>query len=218
VRYRAGQVVVRRIMHPDGRIAAAQAGRVVADDDLGLRLWIEAGSAVMHRTRFDGTTTRQVPIREELTTPTTLAPATWTGHRTLMLMPPGAAHAVWWSWTPGGDFAGWYVNLEEPIRRWAGGFDVRDQALDLIIQPDGTPKWKDEDQFADQTGDPLFWDAAAATRIRAEGDRMLAVARTGGFPFDGTWRDFRPDPAWTATAMPSWWDVPAATDVPDPAR
>jgi uncharacterized protein DUF402 len=75
-----------------------------------------------------------------------------------MLMPPGAAHAVWWSWTPEGDFAGWYVNLDEPIRRWAGGIDVRDQALDLIIDADGTPRWKDEDQFAVQTGDPLVWD------------------------------------------------------------
>jgi Protein of unknown function (DUF402) len=209
VGYRRGQVIVRRIMHRDGRIAAAQSGRVVADDDRGLRFWIESGSAIMHRTRFDGTPTRQVPIRTELTTPTTLTPSTWTGHRTLMVMPPGAAHAVWWSWTPSWDFAGWYVNLEAPIRRWAGGLDVHDQTLDLLINPDGTHRWKDEDEFAQQTGDPLFWDAGTAAAIRAEGDRMLAVAGNRDFPFDGTWTDFRPDPTWLPTAMPPWWDVSA---------
>lgn len=201
--------MVRRVLHPDDRIAAVQAGRVIADDEFGLRLWIETGSATLRRTRFDGTPTRDVPIRKELETPTTLAPATWRGLRTLMLMPPGAAHAVWWRWRPSGEFAGWYVNLEEPIRRWPGGIDVHDQALDLLIAPDGTPSWKDEDQFAAQTGDPLFWDAATAAEIRAEGERMLARSRRREFPFDGTWVDFRPDPAWPPTPMPAWWDLPS---------
>lgn len=35
-------------------------------------------------------------------------------------------------------FRGWYVNLQEPLRRTAVGHDMRDQALDIVIAPDGS--------------------------------------------------------------------------------
>jgi hypothetical protein len=31
---------------------------------------------------------------------------------------------------------------------------------------------------------------------------MIALAEAGRFPFDGTWTDFRPDPAWPAPTLP----------------
>jgi predicted RNA-binding protein associated with RNAse of E/G family len=209
MRFERGQVIVRRGMHPDGRIGAVQAGRVVTDDEDGLLLWVDIQSATMRRVRLDGHPTRALPIREELTTPTLLAPASWQPYRTLMWMPPSAAHSIWWSWTAAQTFAGYYINLEEPIRRWAGGIDVNDHALDLLIAADGTHTWKDEDEFATQTGDPLFWDSDTAATIRAEGERLLDHAAQGVFPFDGTWRDFKPDPVWTPAQLPHWWDVPA---------
>jgi hypothetical protein len=207
--FEVGQTIVRRGMHPDGRIGAVQCGRVVADDERGLRLWIDVGSETLRRTAFDGTPTRQLPIRTELTMPTLLSPSVWRPSRTLMLMPPGAAHSVWWSWTAEGTFAGWYVNLETPARRWSGGVDTRDQTLDVRVAPDRRWQWKDAEEFAEQIGDPLFFDADEAAAIRAEGQRLVAAAQRGAFPFDGTWCDFRPDPSWSPTAMPYWWDVPA---------
>ncbi|SCF39253.1 Protein of unknown function [Micromonospora purpureochromogenes] len=209
MRYGRGQLIVRRGMHPDGRIGAVQAGRVVADDERGLALWVDVGAATMRRRDLAGTPTRALPIRAELTTPTLLAPGTWGPYRTLMVMPPGAAHSVWWSWTANGDFAGWYVNLEAPMRRWRGGVDVEDHALDLLITPDGRWTWKDEDEFAAQTNDPLFWDTAAALRIREEGELLLARAVSRRYPFDGTWQDFQPEPGWPPAPLPHWWDVPA---------
>lgn len=209
MRYRHGQAIVRRGMHPDGRIGVVQCGRVVSDDEHGLLLWVDRGSATMHRTALDGTPTRHLPVRDELTLPTLLQPGFWQPFRTLMLMPPGAVHSIWWSWAAGGAFVGWYVNLEAPIHRWAGGVDVQDHALDVLVAPDRSWSWKDEDEFADQTGDPLFWDAANAAQIRAEGQRLIARAEGGRFPFDGTWCDFQPDPAWSPTPLPYWWDTPS---------
>lgn len=208
MRLQPGQTALRRSIHPDGRIAAVQCGRVVADDDRGLLLWVDVGSATVQRTALDGTPTRALPIRTELTMPTLLRPATWGPYRTLMLTPPDAAHSVWWSWTAEGEFAGWYVNLEAPVRRWASGWDYRDHTLDVLVAADRSSVWKDEDEFAAQTGDPWFWDAEGAARIRAEGKRLIALAERGRFPFDGTWCDFRPDPAWSPTALPYWWDLP----------
>ncbi|WP_231930000.1 DUF402 domain-containing protein [Micromonospora coriariae] len=137
--------------------------------------------------------------------PTLLQPGFWQPYRTLMVMPPGAAHSIWWSWGANGAFAGWYINLEAPVDRWAGGVDVQDHALDVLVAPDRSWVWKDEDEFAAQTGDPLFWDLDDAAQIRAEGERLIACAERGEFPFDGTWCDFQPDPA----SLPYWWDTPS---------
>lgn len=209
MRFQYGRTIVRRGMHPDGRIGSLQAGRVVADDEHGLRLWVDAGSATMRRVRLDGSPTRTLSIRDELTTPTMLAPADWRPYRSLMWMPTNAAHSIWWSWTPDGSFAGYYINLEAPIRRWPGGIDVNDHALDLLIAADGTRHWKDEDEFTTQTDDPLFWNTDTAAHIRDEGNRLLTKYTSGLFPFDGTWLDFQPDPSWPPTPLPHWWDVPA---------
>jgi len=43
--------------------------------------------------------------------------------------------------------------------------------------------------------------------IRAEGERVIADIEAARFPFDGTWCDFRPDPAWPTPVLPSTgWD------------
>ncbi|KIQ65743.1 hypothetical protein TR51_18460 [Kitasatospora griseola] len=203
-----GRTVVRRGLYPDGRIGSLQCGRVVADDDRGLLVWASAGSATVQRVTLDGAPTRSLPLADEMRLPTLAVPSTWQPYGTLILTPPEAAHSVWWSFDPGGSFVGWYVNLESPVGRWNGGTDHIDQALDILVAPDRSWRWKDEDEFAEQTGHPFFWTEEGAAAIRAEGERMIALAEAGAFPFDGTWCDFRPDPNWPHTALPWWWDQP----------
>jgi hypothetical protein len=209
--FAVGATVVRRGLYPDGRVAYAQCGRVVSDDERGLLTWVAAGSTTMRRAALDGTPTRSWPRYTAMGVPTVLTPATWEPYGTLMLTRPGARHSVWWSFDRDGDFVGWYVNLEQDAGRWAGGTDHVDHALDLLIAPDRTTwRWKDEDEFADLTGHPGFWDGAGASAVRAEGERMAARAAAGAFPFDGTWRDFRPDPQWEPSTLPATWDLPSA--------
>jgi len=208
MRFQRGQTIVRRIMHWDGRIAAVTAAIVVGDDEDGLRLWLDQGSATLRRVTLAGEPTRHIPIRQELTSATTMQPHIWPTYRTLMVYHDGAHHSVWCSWL-GDEFSGWYVNLERPFQRWPGGIDVLDQQLDLLVWADGRLEWKDEDEFEAQTDDPLYWTSAEATVIRAEGERMADLARAKEAPFDGRWRDFQPDPAWAPAQMPYWWDVPA---------
>lgn len=207
------ELVVRRILHPDGRIGSLQCGRVVSDDDRGLLIWVPKGAPTMRRVALDGTTTRHLPWTVELQTPTLLAAATWEPFGTLMLMPPGRRHSVWWSFTDTGDFHGWYVNLETPIVRWFGGFDTHDQALDILISPDRRWCWKDEDELVTQIGEPKFWDEAEADAIRKEGRHVIKLAESRSFPFDGTWCDWLvghgADIAQSPIALPWWWDVPA---------
>ncbi len=209
--FERGQTIVRRHLYPDGRVGSVLCGRVVSDDERGLALWIEAGSQAMRRVDGAGQPTRQLSLLKALRMTTMLSLSTWRPFRTLMLMPPGAAHSVWWSWLPGEGFAGWYVNLERPVTRWAGGVDVCDQELDLLVHPDGRWSWKDESAFAEYTGHPAFWEETEAAAVRAEAERLLALARARAAPFDGQWMDFQPDPAWQQTLMPHWWELPATT-------
>jgi hypothetical protein len=210
MRFEAGTTVVRRGLYRDGRIGSLQCARVIADDERGLLTWSAAGSATMRRLLLSDEPARAIPLAEEIRSPTVLAVSTWQPFSTLMLTDPDAGHSVWWAFDADGAFVGWYVNLEPPVARWKGGIDHVDQALDILVAPDRAWRWKDEDEFAEQTGDPLFWDEAGAAAIREEGRRVIASAEAGAFPFDGTWTDFRPDQEWPVSALPWWWDQPTA--------
>ena len=47
----------------------------------------------------------------------------------------------------------------------------------------------------------------AEARARAEGEKVIALAAEGAFPFDGSFIDFRPPPEWPPTDLPPWWDA-----------
>jgi Protein of unknown function (DUF402) len=122
---------------------------------------------------------------------------------------------VQWFWNAGGDFVGWYVNLEEPGVCWddgrSAGVDITDQDLDVWVYPDRSWRWKDEDELAERLAYPEHYWVSDAAAVRAEGERMIALAEAGEFPFDGTWTDFRPDPGWTLPAkLPPGWQRPRA--------
>jgi protein associated with RNAse G/E len=39
---------------------------------------------------------------------------------------------------------GWYVNLQCPFRRTEVGIEAMDLMLDVVVDPDGTWRWKDD--------------------------------------------------------------------------
>lgn len=208
VRFEPGQTVVRRCVHRNNRIAGAESSRVISDDERGLLMWTGEGSTLMRRTTLDGAPVRKMPITAKLAIPTMLRPATWRDGGVLILTPPGAYHSVWWFFTSSGAFHGWYINLERPLGRWTSGYDLQDQALDIWVWPDYRWEWKDEDEFAERIGHPFFWSREEVPAIRAEGERMIALAKARAYPFDGTHLDFKPDPSWSPTTLPADWDTP----------
>ncbi|WP_326999938.1 DUF402 domain-containing protein [Dactylosporangium sp. NBC_01737] len=179
----------------------ALATRVLADDAHGLLLWLPEGAGFACRVEDDGRVLRARPTHDAYGA-AALSVRTWRGTDVLLLHPPGAAHSVWWFFA-GGAFAGWYVNLESPAHRRDGGIDIVDHHLDVVVAPDRTWRWKDEDEFTDCIGRPGFWTAEEAAAIRAEGVRVIADAEAGRFPFDGTWCDFVPDAGWPVPALPA---------------
>jgi Protein of unknown function (DUF402) len=204
VAFAPGQLVLRRYFRAS-TYSFVKPMIVAGDDEAGLLLWMPAGTEVAGLRDEDDRTLHAVAL-DEMREPR-LVRRTWGENDVLLLMPPGAAHSVWWFFRRG-EFAGWYVNLETPGRRHDEGVDATDLVLDVVVAPDRTWAWKDEDEMADRIGRPHYFDRDGAAAIRAEGERVIKLVEAGAYPFDGTHTDFRPDPSWPAPRLPAGWDRP----------
>jgi hypothetical protein len=212
VTFAPGRLILHRNVRHD-RIGWVRPARVVSDDETGLLLWVAPGSAVAHEVADDGRGMRAMPFAEWVTRPYQLETTVWSGPGVLKFLPTGAAHSVWWFRDRADRFAGWYVNLEEPGRRWddggVAGVDIVDQDLDIWVHPDRSWQWKDEAEFAERLGFPEHYWVSDPDAVRAEGERVVKLIEAGEFPFDGTWCDFQPDPQWTVPIeLPEGWGRP----------
>jgi hypothetical protein len=132
---------------------------------------------------------------------------------TLRLMYPGRQHSIWLSWTGEGNVRGlhsYYINMEEPFRRSSIGLDTNDHTLDVVVRPDLTWEWKDEQEFATRTERGVFGSEFASS-VRAEGEAVIARLEARKPPFCDGWEGWAPDPLWETPELPDGWDTVAAT-------
>jgi uncharacterized protein len=169
-----------------GRVWRAQACRVVEETDELLALWIPRGSPFAIPAGG-----LRIPGDDwELESGATKRDQ-------LCVARLGRAHSIYLFWTDEGGIDHWYVNFERPLRRTALGVDTFDEKLDLIVSPDGSYRWKDEDELELAAAAGLL-DADA---VRAEAQRVL-----GEWPFPTGWEEFRPDPSWPVPELPEGWE------------
>jgi Protein of unknown function (DUF402) len=199
MRWRPGQAIVRReILH--GRPWLATMVFVVSDEPDLLVSYLPEGSPF-------GFPEGDWP------TPDGLHPwhgrAAWQGHGVLMLQRPADRYAVWHFWEePGRWFAGWYLNLQEPFRRTAVGYDTQDLELDIWIPAGNGGAWsfKDDDALEERVREGRFTTDEVGD-IRAEGARIGALLDGGCRWWDEAWSRWQPPPDWTAPSLPEGWDV-----------
>jgi hypothetical protein len=177
------------------RVLTAIPQRVIADDAASTATWVEPATRIAYPLGLapDGSLldpdTWTVELRE------------WFGRGCLDLTPAGRAHMIRHFWGDGGAFAGWYVNLQDPVRRRSQGLDTTDLQLDLWIEADGTVHWKDEDHLEQAVALGMFTQSEADV-AREEAERVL-----GEWPFPTGWEEWRPPPAWSALELPADWDI-----------
>jgi hypothetical protein len=107
----------------------------------------------------------------------------------------------------------WYVNLQEPLRRTRIGYDTTDHVLDVLVAPDGTWEWKDEEDLERAVALGLFT-PADAERFRADGHRAVRRILEREPPLDHDWTRWQPDPSWPTPTLPEGWDAVARDTVP----
>jgi len=199
-------VIVRReVLH--GRLWSAFPTYVVADDPGLLALFVPTGSPLAfpdwpydrwhHPWHVAGYTK-------------------WSGHGKLMLHRPTDAYSVDVYWS-GDDrvFAGWYINLQEPIRRHRVGVDTLDHELDFWQPAVGQWEIKDEDLFERRVQEGRY-SSTQAESIRATGVKVAKLLDERAFWWDDRWAGWMPPDSWLASPMPTDWDTtPAANGLLD---
>ena len=195
-----GDSIVLREVHR-GRVWAARPATVVRDDRDLLAAYLPPGIRWKRPVQADGPESLRMPAAEWA-----LEDATWTMGRMLHLTTPGAAHAIhlWWL-PPDWRFGGWYVNLQEPIRRTPLCFDYMDQMLDIVIEPDLSWRWKDADELDAAVNDGLVT-RAWADDVRREGERVIRRLEAQLAPFSNGWEHWRPNPEWPIPELREGWE------------
>jgi hypothetical protein len=193
VSWQPGDAIVRRdVWH--GRPTVAWGGHVVEDTDEQIVLFMPEHGPLAFAPDFFGEP-HPWSGRDR-----------WIGHGVLQLHRPGTMHSVWVFWVgPGRELAAWYVNLEEPWRRTQLGFDTQDLELDLVVEPDGSWRFKD-DEHLEPWIERGRWTAADVAAIRAEGARIAAELDAGRRWWDEGWAAWEPDPSWPTPVLPPDWD------------
>lgn len=200
-------VVVRQ--HRGGRFRAVTPMVVVEDRPDRTVLYVPAGTRFLAPADAAGRVTRS--IRDEVG----LAPDRWRDRAALHVVPAGAGFSVMLRWGRSfDDFRGWYVNVQEPLRRTAVGFDSMDQTLDVVIGPDRRRvEVKDDDELRRAASDGFFGPEEVAA-IRAAARTATAMVLEGAPPLDEPWHRWRPDPAWTVPELPAGWEAEPLTPSP----
>jgi hypothetical protein len=175
-----------------GRVWRATAYRLVDERDGLLALWSPPGNDRLIPVDPGGAEIR-IPRDEPWVLGTRAIE-----HHALALVRPGARHSLTLHWSPDWRFLHWYVNLERWLGRGPRTIDYVDDKLDLVVSPEGSVRWKDEDELDLAAAEGLL----DATEVRAEAERVVASPT-----WPSGWEDWRPDSAWPAPVLPDGWDV-----------
>lgn len=181
---------------------------VVRDTPELLAVWLAPETDCIRPQLSDGTPVHCEPLATRYTKPRDAVQTRWSGAGVLKLARPGEPWSVWLFWEPEWRFKSWYVNLEEPLRRWAGGVDSEDYFLDISVYPDRSWRWRDEDEFAQAQLAGLI-DAERARQVRSAGRAAARQIGAWSSPFSDDWESWRPDPGWRRPELPSDWNRPA---------
>jgi hypothetical protein len=182
--------------------------RVVEHDASRTVLYLAAGSPIkVHADRDGNHLPRSMPLLRREREIASLTDAIWAHNHTLMISEPHRLGATWLFWSEADwSFRGYYVNLQAPLEGSAAGFDTADYWLDIVVAPDLSWRWKDEDEFAiaieHELASPVLLHAA-----RAEGRRFIEEIESRQFPFGHGLETWRPEPGWDVPSLPAGWDA-----------
>ena len=131
----------------------------------------------------------------------------WEGHGMVAITPRTGHYSVHHYWAgPDREFVCWYLNIQEPMRPTAIGFDTQDLELDLVVMPDGSWLLKDDDLLEQRVADGR-WTADEVAAIRRLGASIIRDdVEPGEWWWDRKWAEWEPDDSLRAPDLPPGWE------------
>lgn len=123
----------------------------------------------------------------------------------LWILHPGDWHAIWVSWKEPGVHLGWYVDLQRPFRRTDIGIEAMDLILDVVVEPDMSWRWKDNDEF-DEIVEREVFERPTSERVRQAAATVIQRIEQVAPPFSEHWPSWRPNTEWPTPVLPKGWD------------
>jgi hypothetical protein len=189
-----------RSIEPNGKVHSARPVTVAADDGETIALQLVVGTPMVWPEFGD----RSELIKKFATGEWTFVERTWTDNDVLILMREGDAYSPQLYRSQDGATKLWYVNLQDPVRRTALGFDTLDHILDVFAGID-LSWWqlKDEHELVEAV------ELGVVTSERA--DEIRAVAADVGALIDAgdawwsPWSTWEPDLSLPVPSLPDNW-------------
>ena len=132
----------------------------------------------------------------------------WSTNRFLMITRPGDFYSVYLIWDHGTDrFICYYVNFQLPYARNHYGFDTYDLELDIVVEPNGEWRLKDQPAYLEGIRTGVIrreW----ADAVAKEKDAVIATIEKRKYPFNNYWRDYMVDQSWMPPRLPDGWEQP----------
>jgi hypothetical protein len=136
----------------------------------------------------------------------TLKKYRWRTNRLLIILVPEAFYSTMLFWDDASNqFLCYYINFQVPFKRRQWGIDTLDLDLDIVIDPDFSFKWKDEEDYQKAIEHGLItpeW----VQGIENAKPEIFDKLEKRLYPFDGSWLGWKPDPNWEPPKLPENWD------------
>jgi predicted RNA-binding protein associated with RNAse of E/G family len=130
----------------------------------------------------------------------------WRTNRLLLLLEPEKYYSIMHFWDDASnEFLCYYINFQLPFKRSHNAVDTLDLDLDIIINPDLSFEWKDEEDYQKAIDHGVIFPEWVQGIEDAKKD-VFAKLESRQYPFDGTWLNWMPDPNWTPPKLPENWD------------
>ena len=130
----------------------------------------------------------------------------WRTNRLLLLLQPQKYYSTIYFWNnESNQFFCYYINFQLPFQRSDGGIDTLDLDLDLVIHPDFSFEWKDEDDYQKAIDNGVIipeW----TQEIEMAKKEVFNNLEKRQYPYDRSWLNWMPDPNWSPPKLPENWD------------
>jgi hypothetical protein len=203
-RFRPGESIVwRSVDRPEGTVTTVWPWTVVHDEPERIVLYLPVGTIGKQRTGERGGPRDRLMVRWD----GGHRDMTWHTSNVVRLYREGDDFSIWIARDDASGAVAWrYINLEEPWRRTAIGFDSKDHWLDLWSEPESDVwHWKDDDEL-EWLVEQRRVDAAYAAGVRESGERAVRRIQAGDTLLHPSWSTWRVDPSWRVPVMPLTWN------------